>query len=83
MAGGNHFEIFPEKNRPLRADLGANVDERPTGQYMFRFVYANGEIGPVSQQKYRDRTDANRGVHDFMAAINRNHPHPPIIDVEE
>ena len=69
----NHFEIFP-----VRDALG----ER-TGEFAFRFQYANGEIGPVSMQRYRDRTDANRDIHDFMSAINREHPHPPILDVEE
>jgi uncharacterized protein YegP (UPF0339 family) len=77
MAGENHFEIYPER------DGMRSGPREPTGQYMFRFVYANGDVGPVSMQRYRDRTDANRGIHDFMSAINRDHPHPPIIDVEE
>lgn len=72
---GNHFEIFPVRAQTPQRQL--------TGQFMFRFQYANGDVGPVSGQKYRDRTDANRGIHDFMSAINREHPHPPIIDVEE
>lgn len=75
---GDHFEIFPE-----RADGNGPGAGQPTGKYMFRFQYDNGDIGPVSQQRYGDRTDANRGIHDFMSAINRDHPHPPIIDVDE
>lgn len=74
----NHFEIFPVD---ARYEPG-NEAERDK-EYMFRFMYANGEEGPVSMQRYRDRGDANRGIHDFMVAINREHPHPPIIDVEE
>lgn len=74
MSGGtNRFEIHPERDS----------DGIKTGQFLWRFVYANGEVGPVSQQRYRDRTDANRGIHDFMSAINRDHPHPPILDTEE
>lgn len=73
----NHFEIFPE----VHPAAGGGVVH--TGKMMFRFMFANGEEGPVSAQRYGDRTDANRGIHDFMGAINREHPHPPIIDVDE
>lgn len=74
---GDHFEIFPE----VQPAAGGGVVH--TGHFLFRFQYGNGDIGPVSQQRYGDRTDANRGIHDFMSAINREHPHPPIIDVDE
>lgn len=74
---GDHFEIFPA----VSAAAGGGVVT--TGDFLFRFQYSNGDIGPVSEQRYRDRTDANRGIHEFMSAINRNHPHPPIIDVDE
>jgi hypothetical protein len=74
-ANGDHFEIFPMRSKLAPYD--------PTGVFAFRFQFANGDIGPVSMQRFRDRTDANRGIHDFMSAINRQHPHPPIIDVEE
>lgn len=76
--GTNRFEIFEARHDGHGPGAGT-----PSGEFMFRFVYANGEVGPVSQQRYRDRTDANRGIHDFMSAINREHPHPPIIDVED
>jgi len=76
--GENRFEIFPERARASEVE-----HSDLTGKYMFRFVYANGEVGPISQQRYGSRSDANRGIHDFMSAINRDHPHPPIIDVEE
>jgi uncharacterized protein YegP (UPF0339 family) len=73
MPGDNHFEIFPERH---------TTGGDKTGNFLWRFQYSNGDLGPVSQQRYRDRTDANRGIHDFLSAINREHPHPPIIDVE-
>lgn len=79
----NRFEIFPVMGKG-KVITGTRIHPKgPTGEYMFRFVYANGEVGPVSQQRYGSRSDANRGIHDFMSAINRDHPHPPIIGVGE
>lgn len=85
MAGESHFEIYPERhvNDSFAVQEGSAVAGEPTGNYRWRFQYANGDIGPVSGQGYGSRTDANRSIHDFMSAINREHPHPPIIDVEE
>ena len=73
-SNGDHWEIFPSKESEEHSEPG----------YMFRFQFANGDIGPVSMQRYRDRSDANRGIHDFLEAVgNCDGPHPPIIDVEE
>lgn len=80
MPGDDRFEIFPVTAR--------YNDEDREHEFMFRVVYANEEIGPVSMQRYRDREDANRGIHDFLDAVDpegagTNRIHAPIIDVEE
>lgn len=75
MSGENHFEIYPERDTTL--------DPKPTGQYRWRFQSANGEIVAASGDGFETPSHANQAIHDFMSAINRDHPHPPIIETEE
>lgn len=71
-----HFEIYPEMNTA--------APREPTGNYRWRFrEQGNREITAESGQGFGSRGDANRAIHDFMSQINREHPHPPILDMDE
>jgi uncharacterized protein YegP (UPF0339 family) len=69
MPGESHFEIFAE-----------DADGDP--QYRWRFRSANGRVQATSGDGFSTPSHANDAIHELMSAINREHPHPPIIEVD-
>jgi uncharacterized protein YegP (UPF0339 family) len=77
MAGEAHFEIYPETG------VAASGAVEKTGNHRWRFQAVNGDILAASGQGFRDPTDANRSIHDFLRELYaEDDPHPPIIDVD-
>ena len=67
MSGEAHFEIC----------------RRSDGDFGWRFKGANGEISAISGEGFTRREDANRAIHDFLAAVWESaDPHPPIVDID-
>lgn len=83
MSGAVHFEIYPQTRHGAEGEDGRGRRERPTGEFGWRFKAANGEIMAASGEGFTRREDANRAIHDLLAAIHAaGDPHPPILDVE-
>lgn len=55
-----------------------------TGDFRWRLQAANGRVLAESGQGFRDRTDANRSIHDLLDALDdQPSPHAPIVDVDD
>jgi uncharacterized protein YegP (UPF0339 family) len=75
---GNHFEIFPERSDGHGPGAG-----QPTGRSCWRFQSENGQIIAIGGQSFESPSHASDAIHNLMSSINREHPHPPIIEVED
>ena len=81
MSNEAHFETYPRSRPDPTAE---NPDNRePTGDYGWRLRAANNQIIAAAGEGFTRREDANRAIHDLLAAIDSQSPHPPIDDVDQ